>query len=70
MDPVNSGSRSQNKNIPVVLPSSSIRIQGKFIKKGFMSYDRKNKQTAIATLMNLQTISNRIITCLIMQKKN
>jgi len=32
------------RNIPVVLPSSQIKIYGKLVQ-GFMSYDLKNKQT-------------------------
>ena len=35
--------KNQNKNISVVLPSSSINIWGKSVT-GFMSYDRTNIQ--------------------------
>ena len=40
---LNQESQSQAKNIPVVLPSSPIKIRGKSVK-GFLSYDRTNKQ--------------------------
>ena len=39
---------NQAKNIPVVLPSSTIKIWVKLAKE-FMSYDRKYKQTDIKT---------------------
>ena len=38
----------QAKNIPVVLPSSPIKIWDKSVK-GFMSYDQINNQTEITT---------------------
>ena len=34
----------QDKNLPIVIPSSQIKIWGKSVK-GFMSYDRTKKQT-------------------------
>ena len=44
VDTLNLESQNQAKNIPVGLPSSPIKIWGKLVQ-GFLSYDRKNKQT-------------------------
>ena len=44
VDPLNLETQNQAKNIPVVLPSSPIKIWDKSAK-GFPSYDRTNKQT-------------------------
>ncbi len=41
--PLNLKIRNQEKNIPVGLPSSPIKILGKSVK-GFLSYDRTDKQ--------------------------
>ena len=44
MDPLNLDPKNQGQNIPVGLPSSPNKIWGKLVQ-GFLSHDRKNKQT-------------------------
>ena len=43
VNPLHLDSKHQVKNISMALPSYSIKIWGKSVK-GFLSYDRKNKQ--------------------------
>ena len=43
VNPLNLEFLNQAKNVPVVLPSSPIKIQGKSAN-GFISYDRTDKQ--------------------------
>ena len=54
MDPLNLNPKNQGQNIPVGLPSSPNKIWGKLVQ-GFLSHDRKNKQT-YAQLLQLQYI--------------
>ena len=43
-------SQNQTKNISVGLPKSPIKIWGKSVQQGVLSYDRTNKQTPRKTL--------------------